>query len=293
MNDFVEHGRNYHLRDEIKAYWSERAATFDLSPGHEIFSQEERDAWHALILRHLGSGEGRRALDLASGTGVISHLMDELGFVVTGLDWSEDMLGLARGKAGRNGRNIRFFLADAENTQEPDESADVIITRHLVWTLVDPKTSFAEWFRVLKPGGRLLIIDGDFVTVSWREKMVKKLAVVLERIGLVKPEASHTPAGSAETFRSILSRVYFSGGARAGEVADLLREAGFDPVVIDQDLKAIHRTQAHNFSRLKATARGLQHRYAIMAEKPAAGRCESGGAKVGHGSGCIMLPRAE
>ena len=45
MNDFVEHGRNYHLRDEIKAYWSERAATFDLSPGHEIFSQEERAAW--------------------------------------------------------------------------------------------------------------------------------------------------------------------------------------------------------------------------------------------------------
>ncbi len=28
---------NYDLRDEIKAYWSERAATFDLSPGHEIF----------------------------------------------------------------------------------------------------------------------------------------------------------------------------------------------------------------------------------------------------------------
>ncbi|RVP00226.1 SAM-dependent methyltransferase, partial [Sinorhizobium meliloti] len=62
---------NYDLRDEIKAYWSERAATFDLSPGHEIFSEEERAAWHRLIRRHLGEGAGRSALDLASGTGVV------------------------------------------------------------------------------------------------------------------------------------------------------------------------------------------------------------------------------
>lgn len=268
MNDFAGHGRNYNLRDEIKAYWSERAATFDLSPGHEIFSQEERDAWHALILKHLGAGEGRQALDLASGTGVVSHLMDDLGFSVTGLDWSDAMLDLARAKARRNDRSIRFFIADAENTHEPDASADVIITRHLVWTLVDPKAAFAEWFRVLRPGGRLLVIDGDFVTVGWREKMVRKFGGLLERVGLLKPEVSHAPAGSAETFRSILARVYFSGGARADEVAELLRGAGFGPVVIDQDLKAINRSQSRNFSRLKATARRLQHRYAIIAHKP-------------------------
>ncbi len=58
---------NYNLRDEIKAYWSKRAETFDSQPGHEIFSEEERDAWHRLIRKHLGAGEGRKALDLASG----------------------------------------------------------------------------------------------------------------------------------------------------------------------------------------------------------------------------------
>lgn len=141
MIDTIHYGKNDSLRDEIKTYWSGRAATFDLSPGHEIFSEEEREAWHALVLKHLGQGEGRKALDLASGTGVISHLMDDLGFQVTGMDWSETMLELARAKAKTRGRNIRFFVGDAENTMEPDESADVIITRHLVWTLVDPKAS--------------------------------------------------------------------------------------------------------------------------------------------------------
>ncbi len=43
-------------------------------------------------MKHLGRERGRRALDLASGTGVISHLMDDLGFEVTGLDWAEPML---------------------------------------------------------------------------------------------------------------------------------------------------------------------------------------------------------
>lgn len=268
MHELAEHGRNDSLRDEIKAYWSGRAATFDLSPGHEIFSDIEREAWHALVLKHLGPGDGRAALDLASGTGVISHLMDDLGYRVTGMDWSEDMLQLARAKAKSRGRNIRFFVGDAERTMEPDESADVIITRHLVWTLVDPKATFEEWFRVLKPGGRLLIIDGDFVNTGLRERLVKKLAAILERTGFIKADQPHRPADSANTFNSILSRVYFAKGARAPDVAALLRGTGFIPVTIDQDLRAIHRAQAKNFTFFKGVLRGLQHRYAVVAVKP-------------------------
>ena len=89
QSDGTADGTNFTLRDEIRAYWSARAETFDQSPGHEIFSEDERAAWHALIERHLGPGDGRNALDLASGTGVMSHLMDDLGYRVTGIDWSD------------------------------------------------------------------------------------------------------------------------------------------------------------------------------------------------------------
>lgn len=166
---------NYDLRDEIKAYWSERAATFDLSPGHEIFSEEERAAWHRLILRHLGEGAGRSALDLASGTGVVSHLLDDLGFRVAGMDWSEPMLERARQKAKSRGRDISFRMGDAENTMEPDDHYDVVVNRHLVWTLVDPAAAFREWLRLLKPGGRVLIVDGDFVNVTRLERFFSSL----------------------------------------------------------------------------------------------------------------------
>jgi ubiquinone/menaquinone biosynthesis C-methylase UbiE len=259
---------NYDLRDEIKAYWSERAATFDDQPGHEIFSEGEREAWQALFMKHLGRGDGRRAVDLACGTAVISHILDDIGFSVTGIDWAEPMLARARAKAKNRSRSIRFLMGDAENTMEPDCSADVVTNRHLVWTLVDPEAAFREWHRILKPGGRLLIIDGDFVNPSALSGLFAWLASWSQTLGLSKGAKRHGPGALAETHRSILSRVYFSGGARAEVVARLLETAGFTNVRIDYDLKTIHREQRRNFPLFEGLQRATQHRYAISADKP-------------------------
>jgi ubiquinone/menaquinone biosynthesis C-methylase UbiE len=259
---------NHDLRDEIKAYWSLRAETFDSQPGHEIFSEEERAAWHALFRKHLGEGEGRLALDLACGTAVISHLLDDLGFKVTGLDWAEPMLERARAKAKSRGRQIRFLMGDAERTMEADDAYDVITNRHLVWTLVDPLACFQEWHRVLKPGGKVLIVDGDFVNTSALTRLIKKLTGLASRLGLAR-DGLHgaTNPDMAATHNRILSRVHFSTGAHAHAVADLLKQAGFSKITVDQDMGAVHRAQRKNFSFFKGLERATQHRYAICAEK--------------------------
>ena len=70
-----------------------------------------------------------------------------------------------------------------------------------------------------------------------------------------------------ETHERILSQVYFSKGARAGEVAALLREAGFAHVTIDHNLKQIHRQQAKHLPWLRGFERATQHRYAVVATK--------------------------
>jgi ubiquinone/menaquinone biosynthesis C-methylase UbiE len=255
---------NYTLRDEIRDYWSARAATFDQQVGHEIFSEAERQAWRDLVLRHLGPGAGRSALDLASGTGVISHLLDGLGFQVTGLDWSEAMLARARAKAEASGARIRFVMGDVERTFEVPESYDVIVTRHLVWTLVDPKAAFAEWHSLLAPGGKVLIVDGDFVS----ENLVKRMIRTFERLTGRTSAASHTPDAMRETHERILGQVYFSKGARAGEVVGLLRQAGFGDITVDRNLQRIHREQARHMPLLRGLERATQHRYAIVATKP-------------------------
>ena len=245
---------NRNLRDEIRDYWSDRAATFDDDPGHRIGS--DMLAWQALFHRHLGDANGRALLDLASGTGEIARLSQSLGFSVTGLDWSEPMLDRARAKLP----DVSFLQADAERTTLPSASMDVIVTRHLVWTLVDPVAAFAEWFRVLRPGGSLLVVDGDFVSRSLLGRIVQR----------VLPRGSHSAiaAVNAARHKDILSQVYFSAGARADHVAALLHIAGFDRIEIDTNLAPIHRAQLAQLGWRKSLLRRSEHRYAISATKP-------------------------
>ncbi|WP_105420833.1 MULTISPECIES: class I SAM-dependent methyltransferase [Neorhizobium] len=254
---------NYSIRDEIRDFWSERAATFDESVGHEIFSEEERKGWQRLIRKHLGDGTGRAALDLACGTAVISHLMNDVGFKVTGLDWSDAMLGQARAKAAKRGTDIRFVSGDAENTMEPKNSYDVITNRHLVWTLVDPSAAFAEWFSVLKPGGKVLILDGNMGKETW----VKGLQKFWSRI-TGKPAPSHMSPAMAARHQNIRSRVYFSDAMPAEAVVDLLTKAGFVNIVVDRKLSDIHWAQARKMPFLRGLERMVQERFAICATKP-------------------------
>ncbi|EBA06911.1 class I SAM-dependent methyltransferase [Sagittula stellata] len=243
------HG-NRDIRDEIRDYWSDRAPTFDDEPGHRIEDGAEMAAWETLFRRHLGPANGRRLLDLACGTGEVSRLCRGLGFDVTGLDWAEPMLERARQKLP----DVTFLQADAERTMLPSESVDVIVTRHLVWTLVDPEAAFAEWHRVLAPGGTLLLVDGDFVRKG-----------LLARWLLRGRAVDH---GRMDRHREILQRVHFSQGARADAVSKLLATAGFTDLRTDTRLGPVHRAQRAALGWRKSLLRRSEHRYLIRASKP-------------------------
>lgn len=257
-------GQNWTLKDDIREYWSSRAATFDLSPGHEIFGDDERAAWQALIERHLGSGGGRAALDLASGTGVISRLLCDSGFSVTGLDFSEPMIERARTKATARKLDATYVIGDAEDTRLPDGAFDVIMTRHLVWTLPDPAAAFHDWHRVLKPGGAVLVVDADMTARSLRAKALRRIASLLKRFG----PPSIAPGRNMDVHERILSQVHFSEGARAEDVAALLEQAGFIDVVIDRAFAPIRKAQGRHMPLHQRIDRASQDRYAIRASKP-------------------------
>jgi ubiquinone/menaquinone biosynthesis C-methylase UbiE len=148
------------VKQNVAAHWGKRAAHFDEDFGHSIRTPEERAAWDRVFGLALGGREGLEVLDAGCGTGILSLELAARGHDVTGIDFAPEMLALATDKAAKAGAAIRFEHADAENLPFTLASFDLVITRHVLWTLPHPEAAISEWIRVLRPGGRLAVIDG-------------------------------------------------------------------------------------------------------------------------------------
>src|SRR5580692_397851 len=150
------------VKQQVAAHWGRRAAHFDEDFGHSIRTEAERAAWDKifdLILPRQGSLD---ALDAGCGTGFLSLELAGRGHRVTGIDFAPAMLAEARRKAAERGFAIRFEQGDAEQLPFTPGSFDLAMCRHLLWTLPHPEAAIDEWIRVLRPGGRLVVLDGQF-----------------------------------------------------------------------------------------------------------------------------------
>ena len=100
------------VHDQIRDFWDRDAHTYDDSASHAISDPLEAAAWRAALLRALPE-RGAKVLDAGAGTGALSLLAAELGYVVTALDLSEGMLSKARAKAEANGVGLTFVVGPA------------------------------------------------------------------------------------------------------------------------------------------------------------------------------------
>jgi ubiquinone/menaquinone biosynthesis C-methylase UbiE len=216
---------NWSLKEEIRSHWSKRAGSFDKSFGHRILRGPEHDAW-AQVIREMLGADPIDVLELASGTGEVTRVLLSLGYRVTGIDFSEAMV--ARSRTKHDGHpGVRFRLADAENTMEPDAIYDAVLCRHLVWTLTDPETALRDWIRVLKPGGTLIVFDGDFVNLPWEGRLARQVITLLERCTGMAPQRDPE---LASRHAAIVKRLPFADGLTFERLREIAKDAGFSDV---------------------------------------------------------------
>ncbi|MGA7862594.1 MAG: class I SAM-dependent methyltransferase [Stellaceae bacterium] len=204
------------VKQQVAAHWGRRAAHFDEDFGHSIRTAAERAAWDRIFALVLDGRSRLDVLDAGCGTGFLTLELASRGHRVTGVDFAPEMLVEARRKAAEQGTAVRFEEADAEQLPFAAWSFDLVVSRHVLWTLPHPEAAIDEWIRVLRPGGRLAVIDGQFdpaFAVHQNEN-----------------------ARTSNEYAAIGDRLPFLGGRPREEIEALLRahglgNVGSDPVL--------------------------------------------------------------
>ncbi len=142
--------------ERIRQMFDQVAAGYDAR--NRLFSADRDRAWRRRAASLAGLRQGQTALDLCTGTGKLAHeLLPYVGPSgrVIGVDFSPAMLDLAR----RREPNVEFRLGDVARLSEADATVDAVTIGFGLRNLVDREGPLREMFRVLRPGGRLVILE--------------------------------------------------------------------------------------------------------------------------------------
>lgn len=230
-----------YLKTQIAARWGARSATYDNAFGHGFCDDEHRALWRSALERNAEPREGLRVLDVGCGTGFLSLLLADLGCMVTGIDLAPDMLAQAEAKAEAAGLDITFRDGDAEAPPFGPETFDLIVCRHVVWTLPDPEAAFRNWHRILVPGGRVMPVEGTWTPRTFKERLSVGMANVLERLA---PTSEYDPGWQAH-YPGNSANLPFFGGPRADALAEALERTGYEILGTDGLDAVIAHERAH------------------------------------------------
>lgn len=147
----------------IVEFWDAAAGSFDEHADHGLRDPRVRDAWAARLAAWLPDPPAG-VLDVGCGTGSLAVLLGQRGYRMTAVDLSPNMVEHARRKLAAVDVDVRVLVADAADLPPFDHDVDVVLVRHLLWTLPDPTAALRHWVALSRPGGRLVLVEGRWQT---------------------------------------------------------------------------------------------------------------------------------
>jgi ubiquinone/menaquinone biosynthesis C-methylase UbiE len=221
------------IQKRIENYWQTANERYNETIQKEL-NGVKKEVWVQLLEENRPPGEKLEVLDIGTGPGFFPLLLSELGHHVTAIDCTESMLETARENVKAAGFEVSFYLMDAHKLAFQDNSFDLILTRNVTWLMYNPSLAYQEWHRVLKPGGRLLIFDGNYYLwlqdSKWREDFERDNEEAV-KAGFKKFEHATQEEGNR-----IAQDLFFSKIRRPQWDIPVLLNIGFGKIHIDADV---------------------------------------------------------
>jgi demethylmenaquinone methyltransferase/2-methoxy-6-polyprenyl-1,4-benzoquinol methylase len=145
------------MSEQVREMFSSIAGRYDVT--NVVLSFGLDHWWRRVTVRAGRTGPGMRVLDCATGTGDLALAFRRTGAQVVGTDFCAPMLGPAREKAKAAGLDVTFEVADALALPYPDVSFDLASISFGIRNVDDPVRCLREMARVVKPGGRVLVLE--------------------------------------------------------------------------------------------------------------------------------------
>lgn len=125
--------------------------------------RENRDRYRTELTNRsvqdaVGQADGLRILDAGCGEGYLSRLFAERGATITGIDASAELVEAAKGHKLTTELPVSFDIGSVDSLPYDADAFDLVICNHVINDLQEPARAIAEFARVLRPGGRVIIM---------------------------------------------------------------------------------------------------------------------------------------
>ena len=216
--------------DDVAAMFDEVAQRYDLT--NAILSGGNAGLWRIATTKAVDPKPGERILDVACGTGTSTAALAKGGARVVGADFSPGMVAQGRTKHPK----LEFVEADAMALPFGDNEFDAVTISFGLRNIVDPHQALAEFYRVLVPGGRVVVCEFSSPPLS----IVR--AGYLGYLRHVLPTIAKRTSSNPEAYQYLGESI--EEWPDQAELASWLRRAGFTRVAhrnLTAGVVALHR----------------------------------------------------
>lgn len=248
---------------QVAAMFDEVSTHYDRT--NTVLSVGNASLWRVATTRAVGPRAGETILDVAAGTGTSSASLARNGASVVAADFSGGMIEVGRRRQADN-PYVTFVQADATQLPFDDDAFDAVTISFGLRNIVDPRAALAEFYRVTKPGGRVVICEFSHPPVA----LIRAGYSAYLKYGMpvLAKLASSNPAAYEYLMDSI------QAWPAQPELAAWLRAAGYESVAwrnLTAGIVALHRGRkpAAPVAAKKSAPAAAEKPAPAAAEKPA------------------------